>query len=142
MAKTKQPRNTPTMPTAPTAMPEDTKQELDKIGRNRTGQVISVGPVRIPKEATIKPIRRRRGQTRGATVEDGVSELGCTAVARVGRIGEWVGEVLERPTIEGLGAFEREGGGVIGREQRRCDGDGVEEDGDEDRQREGDWGHR
>ena len=59
------------------------------------------------------------------------------------RIGEWVGEVLERPTAGGLGAFEREGGGVIGGERRRCDGDGVEEeDGDEDRQREGDWGHR
>jgi hypothetical protein len=28
----------------------------------------------------------------------------------VGRVGEWVGEVLKRPIVEGRGAFEREGG--------------------------------
>jgi len=61
----------------------------------------------------------------------------------VGCVSEWVGEVLERPTVEGRSAFEREGDDVIGRERRCCDSDGEEEeDGDEDRRREGDWGHR
>lgn len=60
----------------------------------------------------------------------------------MGCVGEWVGEVLERPTVEGRGAFEREAGDVIRRERRRCDGDGEEEDEDKDRRREGDWGHR
>jgi hypothetical protein len=42
----------------------------NRIGRNQTGQIISVAPVRIPKEGTIKQIGRLHEQTRGATVEE------------------------------------------------------------------------
>jgi hypothetical protein len=86
----------------------------NRIGRNRTGQVISVGPVRIPKEATIKQIRRRRGQTRGggATVEDGEVVI-VSSVREPRGLQSGIGVLLWARGIPEVGAGEGHGSGAL-----------------------------
>jgi hypothetical protein len=84
----------------------------NRIGRNRTGQIISVAPVRIPKEGTMKQIRRRPGQTRGATVEE--SEVLIVSSVRESRgIQSGIGVFLWARGVPEVGAGEGHGSGGL-----------------------------
>jgi len=85
----------------------------NRIDRNRTGQIIGVTSVRIPDEGTIKQIRRRHGQTRGATIEVGEVFI-VNSVREHQGIHSGIGVFLWARGVPEVGAGEGHGfGGLV-----------------------------